>query len=106
MQAGLAGLVYEEREPLAERRYLRANLPETLERPVSHRAARGAVTHLVEVVRVSDHELAVAKIEDVELDEIHARFYRCPEGLKRVLGCESRRPSVANAERPPIAPLE
>jgi hypothetical protein len=64
------------------------------------------VTHLVEVVRVRDHELAVAKIEDVELDEIHARFDRCPEGLERVLGCESRRSSVANAERPPIAPLE
>jgi hypothetical protein len=64
------------------------------------------VTHLVEVVRVRDHELAVAKIEDVEFDEIHARFDRCTEGSERVLGGESRRPSVANAERPPIAPLE
>ena len=50
------GPVGEERERLVERRECRSDLAQLGERTVAHRPGGNAVTDLVEVVRVSQHE--------------------------------------------------
>ncbi len=106
MQPHLAGLVDEERQDFVERRYVRADFPETLQRPISHGAVSHAVAHLTEIVRVRYHELAVPQIENVELDEIHTCFDCRPEGWERVLGRQDSGAPMTYPQRTPVAPLE
>jgi hypothetical protein len=48
-------------------------------REITHAAARGAVTHFIEVIRMCDHERASPEIEHVELDQVDAGLDRGTE---------------------------
>ena len=58
------------RERLVERRQLRSDRSELRERLVPHPADGGAVAHLVETIRVSEHERPAKQIQHVELDQV------------------------------------
>ena len=87
---GDVGPVGEERERLVERRECRSDLPQLGERTVAHRPGGNAVTDLVEVVRVSQHEGPADEVEHVELDRVHAHSERGLEGGERVLRREQQ----------------
>jgi hypothetical protein len=106
MCAELPCLVREEHECLVERREVRAELSEALERPVADGSLVGTVAHLVEIVRVGDDELASLELEDVELDEIDPGGERGPKRDQGVLGRESRRSAMPDPERASVAALE
>jgi hypothetical protein len=64
------------------------------------------VAHLEEVVRVSQHELARAQLENVEFDEVDACFECGAKRAQRVLGGERCGAAVADPERPTASALE
>ena len=100
MQADARRLLDEERERLVERRQLRSHLTECRERHAAHVPGRGTVTHLVEMIGVSEHEWATTKVEHVELDQVDPHLDRRPERADRVLGGERGGTAVPDAEHP------
>ena len=106
MQAGGRRLLGEERERVGERRQLGRDLARGREGEAAEGAARPPVGHLVEIVRVRDHELAGVEREDVELDQVGAGVQRRPERAQRVLGRERGSTAVADTERSPATSFE
>ena len=98
MQPDVGRLVDEERERLVERRQLGGDLPQPLERAVAHPSRGGAVTDLVEVVRVGEDERAPAEVEHVELDQVDPCRDRSAERAQRVLRRERRGAAVPDPE--------
>ena len=98
VQPDVRSLVDEERERLVERRQLRSDLAQLLERERAHPASRGAVAHLVEVIGVREHERPARQVENVELDQVDAHLDRRAERAQRVLGSEGRRAAVTDAQ--------
>ena len=72
-------------------------LGEELQRLVEREAV---LRHLAPRVR----ELQVGP--DVELDEVRANVHRDLQRRERVLGCDRRRPTMADDERRPVPPPE
>ena len=88
VQADAGRFVHEERKGIVEGRQLRGKRAQRVEREVAHPAARGSVAHLVEMIRMGEHERASSEIEDVELDQVDARS-RPPLGTSA--GCSRER---------------
>ena len=85
-------LVDEVRERLVERRQLGRDLAQLLERTRAHPAARGTVAHLLELVRVREHERPLLEVEDVELDQVNAHLDGRAERGQGVLGARVAAP--------------
>ena len=72
VETDVRGLVHEERERLLEGRKLGRDLAQLGERALAHGAVGGATAHLVEPIRVREHERPARQVEHVELDEVDA----------------------------------
>jgi hypothetical protein len=106
VHAGPRSLVDEEGEGLVQGRQLRAERADLCNMHGSQCSLSCTVAHLVEVVRVGDHELAAREPEHVELDEVDSGRDGGSKRRKRVLRCERRGAAMADAKRPPVAPVE
>ena len=89
-------LVDEERQRLVEGRQRGRHLSKLLERERPYRPGGRAMAHLLEVIRVREHEWAARQVEHVELDEIDAVRDRRTQRGERVLGSEVRSPAMAD----------
>ncbi len=98
MQPDSRGLVDEEGQGLVEGGQLRCDLAQRVEGESADPAARRSMAHLVEVIRVGDHERAQREIEHVELDQVDADLDRRPERAQRVLGGQGSRTTMADAQ--------
>lgn len=99
-------LVVEELKRVVECRQVGRDLPESGEGLVPDRSSGGAVADLSQVVGVRDDQVPGVEPEDVELDEIHARFERGAKPAEGVLGSKRRSTAVPDAERPAFSSLE
>ena len=92
-----------ERQRLVERREIGRDASQAFEIAAAHAAARGAVAHLAQVVRVREDERPVGEVEDVELQHVAAELHRELERRERVLGRERGGAAVADAREPAFA---
>jgi hypothetical protein len=99
-------LLREEPERIAEHRQLRHNRPEGCEALISHRSPYGPMAHLEEVVRVSDDDLTICELENVELDQIDSGSKPGPERAEGVLRSERSGATVPDSQGQPRATLE
>ena len=106
MEPDVGGLVGEEREGVVEGRQVRRDLAELVEREVAHASRRSAMAHLVEMIRVCNHERAPRQVEHVELDQMHPGARAARNGAERVLRAQSGRAAVTDAQRTVCAAVE
>jgi hypothetical protein len=93
-------------EGVVEGRQVRRDLAELVEREVAYASRRSSMAHLVEMIRVCEHERAPRQVDDVELDQMHSRREGRAERAQRVLRCEGGSAAVTDAQRTVCAAVE
>ena len=89
-----------ERQCFVERREIGRDASQPFEIATAHAAARRAVAHFAQVVRVREDERAVGEVEDVELQHVAAELHRELERLQRVLRRQRGSAAVTDAGEP------